>query len=362
MFLGFVNQTSSSPPAKFPAAGLLDFGQSLLVATGLPEERARDVAEVLLEGDLLGHTTHGFALLPAYLKALKEGLMEKQGEPVTISDHGAALTWDGNYLPGAWLLRRAIAVATARLATHPVVTVVIRKSHHLGCLQAYLKPVTDAGFFMLLSCSDPAIRTVAPHGGVAPRFSPNPLAAGIPTDGDPILIDISTSTTANGLCQRAAAAGERLPGAWLIDRDGAPTDDPKVLFNNQGGSLLPLGGLDLGHKGFALALLVEALTNALGGHGRAEESSRWGASVFLQIINPNCFGGRETYLRETSFFAQACRETPVPAGKLPVRLPGQAALARRAAQLAHGVALHPTIMPALVPWTETLRVAAPSAI
>ena len=101
MFLGFVNQTSSSPPAKFPAAGLLDFGQSLLVATGLPEERARDVAEVLLEGDLLGHTTHGFALLPAYLKALKEGLMEKQGEPVTISDHGSALTWDGNYLPGS---------------------------------------------------------------------------------------------------------------------------------------------------------------------------------------------------------------------------------------------------------------------
>jgi LDH2 family malate/lactate/ureidoglycolate dehydrogenase len=362
-FLGrFMSQTLPSNPAKFPTASLLHFGQSLCVAAGLAEDRARDVAEVLLEGDLLGHTTHGFALLPLYLKALQDDSMEKQGEPVTVTDQGSALTWDGRYLPGPWLMRRAIAVARTRLAGHPVVTVVIRQSHHIGCLQAYLKPVTDAGFFILLTCSDPANRTVAPHGGVAPRFSPDPLAAGIPTNGEPILIDISTSTTANGLCQRLAVAGERLPGPWLIDRDGNPTDDPRILLDERGGSLLPLGGVDLGHKGFALALLVEALTNALGGHGRAEGTSRWAASVFLQIINPDGFGGREAFLRESGFLAQSCRETPVPAGKPPVRLPGQAALARRAAQLAHGVELHPTIMPALVPWTGTLRVAVPAPL
>jgi len=63
-------------------------------------------------------------------------------------------------------------------------------------------------------------------------------------------------------------------------------------------------------------------TNALGGHGRADGETRWGASVFLQLINPKQFGGREAFLRETSFFAQFCAETPVPAGKPPVRLPG----------------------------------------
>jgi LDH2 family malate/lactate/ureidoglycolate dehydrogenase len=357
-----MSQTVPSHPAKFSAASLLNFGQSLCLAAGLTEDRARDVTEVLLEGDLLGHTTHGFALLPLYLKALKDGSMEKQGAPVTVADHGSALTWDGRYLPGPWLMRRAIAVARSRFVGHPVVTVVIRRSHHIGCLQAYLKPVTEAGFFILLSCSDPANRTVAPHGGVAPRFSPDPIAAGIPTNGDPILFDISTSTTANGLCQRLAVGGERLPGPWLIDRDGNPTDDPRILLDGRGGSLLPLGGVDLGHKGFALALLIEALTNALGGHGRAQAASRWGASVFLQIIDPEGFGGREAFLRESSFLAQSLRETPVPAGKPPVRLPGQAALARRAAQLAHGVGLHPTIMPALVPWAETLQVALPAPL
>ena len=310
-----------------------------------------------MEADLLGHTTHGFALLPAYLQELKNGTMEKTGEPEVVADHGSALTWDGRYLPGPWLVRRAIAAARERLVEHPVVTVAIRRSHHIACLEAYLKPVTDAGLFMLLTCSDPASRTVAPHGGTAPRFSPNPIAAGIPTDGDPILIDISTSSTSNALCNRLAASGERLPGPWLIDRDGQTTNDPRILAG--GGSILPLGGMDLGYKGFAFALIVEALTNALAGHGRADEEPRWGASVFLQIIDPERFSGRAAFLRETSFFAQFCRETPAPSGESLVRLPGQAALAQRKKQLATGVVLHPTIMPALVPWAKELGLPLP---
>ena len=142
--------------------------------------------------------------------------METVGEPVVVADHGSSLTWDGRYLPGPWLTRRAIAVARIRLVEYPAVTVSIRRSHHIACLQVYLRPVTEAGLVILLCCSDPASRTVTPHGGVAPRFSPNPLAAGIPTNGDPILIDISTSSTSNGLCNRLAAAGERLPGPWLV--------------------------------------------------------------------------------------------------------------------------------------------------
>ena len=74
------------------------------------------------------------------------------------------------------------------------------------------------------------------------------------------------------------------------------------------------------------------------------------------------FGGREAFLRETSFFAQFCVETPVPAGKPPLRLPGHAALARRADQLAHGVLLHPTILPALIPWAEGLKIKLPPGV
>jgi LDH2 family malate/lactate/ureidoglycolate dehydrogenase len=345
---------------KFHAAALQQFGESLLTSSGLAPDRARDVAEILLEGDLLGHTTHGFALLPAYLNSLKENSMEKNGEPQVISDCDSSLTWDGNYLPGPWLVRRAIDEARERLGKHPLVTIVIRRCHHIGCLQAYLKPVTDAGLFILIANSDPHARLVVPHGGTEPRFSPNPLAAGIPTRGEPVLIDISTSSTSHGLCKRRAAAGEKLPGKWLVDRDGIATDDPREMTDGNGGGILPLGGMDLGYKGFALAMLVEALTGALGGHGRADETSRWGGSVFLQIINPEKFGGREAFLRETSFLAQACKESPAPPGKPPVRLPGQSALTRRAGQLANGVELYPTIFPTLIPWAEILKVKLPA--
>ena len=183
---------TNSHAQKFDAASLQRFGQSLLTACGLVEDRARDVAEVLLEGDLLGHTTHGFALLPAYLKELKEGMMEKTGEPNIIADHGSALTWDGRHLPGPWLVRQAIAAARERLAKHPVVTVSIRRSHHIGCLQAYLRPVTDARLLMLLvqpptavlpesGPPEPRLRTATTSAPPTGSGTPHPIPASAPS-------------------------------------------------------------------------------------------------------------------------------------------------------------------------------------
>lgn len=343
----------------YHASDLLTFAATLLAAAGLPEDRARVVAEILLESDLLGHTTHGLDMLPRYLQELSEGRMANEGEPAVLRDAGASLTWDGRRLPGPWLVTRAIAEARARVTAHGVVTIVIRRSHHIGCLQAYLKPVTDEGLVMLLACSDPSGAGVAPHGGVSPVITPNPLAVGIPTGGIPILIDISMSTTTNAMVKRVYDEGARLPGAWLVTAAGEPTDDPAVLFREPRGAILPIGGLDLGHKGFALALMVEALTSGLAGFGRADRPREWGASVFLQIIDPEAFAGRDAFVRETSHVAEICRGSAVPSGAEGVRLPGERALAYREAQLGEGVRLHPSIMPALTVWADRLDVPLP---
>ncbi len=53
------------------------------------------------------------------------------------------------------------------------------------------------------------------------------------------------------------------------------------------------------------------------------------------------------------------RTNPPRPGGPPVRMPGDAALKRRAAQLRDGVALHPSILPALVPWADKLGVTLP---
>jgi LDH2 family malate/lactate/ureidoglycolate dehydrogenase len=335
------------------------FAAALLEKAGLPRDRARTVADVVVEGDLLGHDTHGLDQLAGYLREIEEGRMATTGEPQLIADVGSALTWDGRRLPGHWLVKQAIAEARNRILTHPVVTVSIGCGHHIGCLQAYLKPVTDADLILLLMCSDPSAAGVTPHGGVASRLTPNPIAAGFPTDGDPILIDISSSTTTNAMNKRIAAEGGRLAGPWLVDADGRATDDPTVLSGDRPGAMLPLGGIELGHKGFALALIVEALTSGLSGRGRSEAPKPWTASIFIQMIDPDAFGGRDAFVREIRHVVDLCHATPVAPGHPPVRLPGEGALARRRRQIREGVELHAGILPALAPWAERLGVPMP---
>lgn len=347
---------------RYAAPELITFAADLLRRAGLPAERADAVARILVEADLMGHSTHGLQLLAIYLGNLEAGFITKQGDPVVIADQGSAITWDGRYLPGPWLVEQAMDLAFARLQTHPVVTVAIRQSHHIACLAAYPKRATDKGLLMLLAASDPAEKTVAPFGGLGAVYSPNPLAAGIPTRGDPIILDISMSSTANGVVARHRQAGQRLPHPWLLDHQGNLSDNPDDLLSEPRGSMLPLGGLDLGYKGFALGLLIESLTLALAGHGRSEEPKRWGASVFLQILDPAAFGGADLFLRETTWLADTCRSNPTRPGDPPVRLPGGRALQLRAEQLQHGIALYPAILPALTPWSEKLGVSLPAPI
>jgi LDH2 family malate/lactate/ureidoglycolate dehydrogenase len=346
----------------YSAAGLVAFAQSLLERAGLEPEKARIVAETLVEGDLLGHTTHGLALLAGYLADIEKGGMTKAGEPRVIADFPAAITWDGHKLPGPWLVRRALDLAAERAQINGTCTVVIRRSHHIGCLAAYLQRVTDRGLMMILSCSDPAAKGVAPHGGRREVMTPNPIAAGWPTDGEPVMMDVSMSITSNALTRRTANEGRKFPGQWLIDGAGRPTDDPAAAFANPPGAILPLGGADHGHKGYALGLMVEALTGGLGGHGRADAPSGWTASVFLQVLDPTLFGSREEFVRQTSHLAAACRAIPPRPGFDRVRLPGEAGLQRRAKQLANGVELHAGIMPALAPWAEKLGIPAPARV
>ncbi len=345
-------------PARLSAAQLIAFATALLSRAGLDDEKARFVAGVLVEADLLGHTTHGLALLALYLGELEKGTMTKTGEPRVIADLPAAVTWDGRRLPGPWLTVRALDLAAARAKTNGSCTVVIRRSHHIACLAAYLQRVTDQGLMVVLSCSDPNIASVAPHGGRGAVMTPNPLAAGWPTEGDPVLLDISASITTNALTNRLRAEKKKFPGAWALDAAGEPTDDPDALFTTPPGTLLPAGGLDHGHKGYALALLVEALTGGLAGHGRADAKEGWGASVFIQVFAPAHFGGEKDFRRQTEAVAAACRATPPRAGFERVRLPGENGLRRRVDQLAHGVDLHPAVLPALSPWAKKLGVPA----
>ncbi len=350
-----------SPP-RYASATLIDFARALLEHAGLEPDKAAVTAEILVEGDLLGHTTHGLALLGSYLREIDQGKMTRSGEPRVIADFPAALTWDGNRLPGPWLTVRAFEAAISRAKQQGVCSVVIRRSHHIACLAAYLRPVTEQGFMALLTCSDPEIRSVAPFGGTGPVFTPNPLAAAWPTDGEPVILDVSMSITTNGLTKRLHAEGKRFPGVWALDANGNPTDDPAALQANPPGTLLPTGGVDHGHKGYAFTLLVEALTGGLAAHGRADPPEGWGATVHVQVFNPALFGGLAEFKRQTDHVAAACRASPPRPGFGRVRLPGENGLRRRREQLEHGVELYPGIMAGLEPWAQKLGTTIPPSL
>jgi LDH2 family malate/lactate/ureidoglycolate dehydrogenase len=347
---------------RYAVEALTAYANALLLAAGVREDIARDVAAVLLDGDLMGHTTHGLALLPAYLNELAQGSMRKTGAPEIVHRSAAAQAWDGQRLPGPWLTLRALDAASELATSQGTGTVVIRRSHHIGCLAAYAKRAADRGVMGLVCCSDPSTHSVAPFGAITSVFTPNPLAAGIPTSGAPILLDVSASYTTNGMTNRLHKAGEQLPHAWVQDGNGNPTRDPAVLFDAPKGTLLPLGGLEAGHKGFALALLIEAMTAGLAGHGRADAAEGWGATVFVQVLDPAAFGGQAAFAAQMDWLVRACHEaTPRPDGP-PVRLPGERALRLYRAQRTDGVALYPDILPALAPWAERLGVPPPAGI
>jgi LDH2 family malate/lactate/ureidoglycolate dehydrogenase len=359
---GMRTNSQSNLAPHYSVSNLLSFVAGLFRAAGLASDRAAIVAEVLVEGDLMGHSTHGLQLIPRHLEAITSGAVIRDGDPDIIADNGAALTLDGRYLPGPWLVRDAMDAAFDRMAQFPVVTVVIRRSGHIGCLAAYPRLAAERNFMMLLTSSDPAVRVVAPHGSAEPRYTPNPIAAGWPTDGDPVIIDTCPATTTAGMVGRLARAGARLPGPWLVDASGTPSDDPTILSQPDGGAILPLGGIDLGHKGFALALIVEALTSALGGYGRADGVAQDGAAVFMQIINPSLFGGLAQFCREASWLGEACTTAKPCRGSAPVRMPGARGLALRKQQIQNGVVLHPETLPSLNSWAKNLGVSMPQPI
>jgi LDH2 family malate/lactate/ureidoglycolate dehydrogenase len=332
---------------RYDANALRDHARAVLLNAGLASRYADDVARTLVEGDLLGHDTHGLALLPRYVGEIEAEMMTRDGQPVVVSDRAGALLWDGCRLPGPALVHAGIDALIPRAHELGSATLVIRRSHHIACLAAYLLRATDSNLVMLLTSSDPSVRSVAPFGGTSPLFTPNPIALGVPTSGTPLLIDISASLTTNAMCARLHRNGQLFDEPWMLDAQGEASRDPGVLFDEPPGTILPLGGLAAGHKGFALALLIEALTGGLAGFGRADPAEGWGATVFMMLFDPAAFGGVDALHRQMDWLGDACRNDAPRRHDEPVRLPGERAMARRADQLAHGVRLHPAVADAL---------------
>lgn len=328
---------------------LIEYAHNLLTAAGLDAPIASVVAQTLIEGDLLGHDTHGLGLLASYLKEIESSSMASSGSPLVLSDKPAALLWDGQRLPGPWLLDLAYKELAPRAKALGLASMAIRRSHHIACLAVYLMKALKEGFLMLLASSDANSASVAPYGGTQAVFTPNPIAMGFPLNGGDsgVMIDISASITTNGMTNRKYKAAESFEHPWLMTAQGELTRDPAVMFTSPPGTLLGVGGLDHGHKGYGLSLMVEALTAGLAGRGRVDPKEGWGATVHVTLYDISAFSGDAAFDRQMNHVAHLCQSNVARDPKKPVRLPGQSAFSKREQHLKEGVSLHPSIAPSL---------------
>jgi LDH2 family malate/lactate/ureidoglycolate dehydrogenase len=310
------------------------FVSRLLESLGAPVDDAGIVAACLVEADLEGQASHGTVRLPLYARRVRAGLIAAVPEMRVAGEKaGVALLDAGNAL-GPVAGSRAMRIAVDKARNAGVGVCAVRGSNHLGALSFYVRIATEGGMVGLaLSNTPPAM---APPGGRTAYLGTNPIAAGVPTSGPPVVVDMATTQVARGSVLKASRLGEQIPAGWAADVEGRATTDPQAAL---AGSLAPLGG----PKGFALALLVEVLAAVLPGAavgpevaGTFVDSDRpSNVGHFFLALDPEAFG--PGFAQRMDQLAAALRAIePVDAAR-PVRLPGDRRLTERNARDESGV-------------------------
>lgn len=237
---------------------LRSFTQGVFRRCGLSQAHADTGAEVLTTTDAWGVFTHGTKSLAGYARRLMAGGLRPQGQPRVVHESAACALVDGDSSLGMIGSTLAMEKAITLAKKQGIAYVGLRNSCHFGAAGYYANLAAEQGLIGLAMAND--IPSVAAPGSRGAVTGSNPLAYAIPAGRHrPILLDMAISTVAGGKVYAARARGEAIPGNWIVDGDGRPTDDPSGFPDV--GALLPMAG----HKGYGLALLIESLSGILSG-------------------------------------------------------------------------------------------------
>ena len=246
---------------RLPTNALHGWVRSLFAAMGSAPDEARLAADHLIGANLAGHDSHGVGMIPLYVESLAGGQLALNRRVETVVDSGPMLVLDGGRGVGQAVAHQAMELGIERAREHGVALVGLRNAHHIGRIGHWAEMATAAGLVGIHFTNAVAKTSlVAPHGGAEARFVTNPFTVGVPRAGtDPILLDFATSTIAHGKALVAMRRGVPVPDGTVIDAEGRPTTDPRVLFEPPIGALRTFAG----HKGHALSIVCELLGAAM---------------------------------------------------------------------------------------------------
>ena len=227
----------------------------MLEAGGALPGHASIVANHLAEANLAGHDSHGFIRIPQYLEGIKAGKLDPKAEPEVVRERGSMLLIDGHSTFGQVVATRATEMAIEKAGEHGISLATMGNLDHTGRIGTYPEMAAGAGMAAIMFtgfAGGTFGNNVAPFGGRVRRLGTNPIAMAFPhRDGAPVLLDFASSMAAEGKLRVYRNKGEELPDAWVLDKDGVPSRDPNAYY--EGGAILPVGGIQGGHKGYALS-------------------------------------------------------------------------------------------------------------
>ncbi|WP_334122011.1 Ldh family oxidoreductase [Glutamicibacter sp.] len=301
--------TEPLTPQKTNTFSSLDLSQFIaqcMSAVGANEINAHYMADQLVSSERAGHPSHGLRRLPEYVGRALEGVSDPSAQATIEKDAGALVAMDAHRTCGHFALRDAMTLAIKRAEEHGISAVSVRDSDFAGRLAPFCEQAAEAGKVSLIfGNNNGSLQTVLPPGGLEPKLSTNPLAAGVPRAQAPhMVLDFATSVVASGRLHEEQDSGAQVPKEWV----GA------------GGHHKPFGGF----KGFGLSLLVEALGGALSGSDTVSaRKSTEAQGTLIIVIDVATMRDLNDYTAQVEEFINYVKDTEVEEGAKPVRAPGE---------------------------------------
>jgi uncharacterized oxidoreductase len=325
---------------------------ALFQRAGCEPAEAECVAAHLVEANLVGHDSHGVIRVPSYVRWLRDGKVVAGRTIQVVFENEVIAVVDGQFGLGQAVGEQAMRLGIAKCPRHGVAVIALRNAGHLGRIGDWPLIVARAGLWSLhfVNTTGAGI-LVAPHGGISRRLSANPIAAGVPIPGrEPLLLDMSACTIAEGKIRVALNQGVAVPENCIIDAQGRPTTDPRVFYADPPGAILSIAG----HKGSGLAVVCEMLAGALtgGGCSNPANADRVVNGMLSIILDAAYFQSDTALAAEITRFLAWVKSSAKATPDGEVLMPGEVEERTRAKRLRDGIVIDDTT------WSQILQTAA----
>jgi ureidoglycolate dehydrogenase (NAD+) len=287
-----------------PAERLVSFTAACLEKLGLLAADARLVADTLVAANLRGVASHGVVRLPHYATRLRNGTVKARPKITAQRTGPSAAVVEGDAGMGQLVAARAMNEAIALARESGAGAVAARNSSHCGACAWFVEMAARQGMIGVALTHTDSI--MVPPGMKRIFLGSNPIAFGAPGEREPFVVDMSTTHVAWGKILVARQEGRPIPPDWGVDADGKPTTDANAAVG-----LAPTGG----HKGYALAAMVEILCAQLAGvpfgrhvtkmYGELEKPRNLGH--FMLALDPGRFSDRQFFLAQVRAFMEEMR-------------------------------------------------------